>query len=703
MGIIIGFSEYSPWELIVNDQIMIEIRGEEGTDEYKAAEKFHALALENMPNIVDEDKVLLQLLPSIQCYGQKVQDIDLAVLFGHFGGTKVEKQKFESIDIQSFCLTIEVKKHNPEEIIFKGNKCLVSYNGRMHDVSSQSEKQKYSFVKYVRENSRLKKSPFVINLIWFVNCPKSKLPKQKSNIIGEDVTWSDIKEIVSRNSGRVFHFDYDLKEASEVFIKKLVASKLERKRLDAISKKLIDKENILYFKNIREQLLIFRGRGGTGKTVRLLQIANNRYQDYGERILLLTYNKALVADIKRLLVLLGIRDGVAEKSISVMTIHSFMYEILEVFQIYDKDNKNFIEKYEEYKKECLDAIRKGDISRDEIEEFLPEGLQFDILLIDEAQDWPTNERDLLYAIYGFKNLILADGKDQFVRSKNAINWRASINNSQSQVVPLRKSLRLKSSLCKLVADFAQEIEFANWDLEPVPEAYGGKICILTGNPENLYLYDLLKSQLLKDKQEPVDTMFCLPPSMTEKDIPTNLKNEIRQREKAKCFDGFTPNKKWIERGKEIRIQLNKCSSNSSLSKFFKKNDIKYWDGVDVNERDSFPTDLDQFRIVQYESCRGLEGWIVVNFAIDEFFDYKCKTELAESRKSQSQEMIFDKNYHESVALELAKKWMMIPLTRAIDTLYIHINDKESFIGKAFLSLREKNPENIDLIELDSIN
>ena len=47
-----------------------------------------------------------------------------------------------------------------------------------------------------------------------------------------------------------------------------------------------------------------------------------------------------------------------------------------------------------------------------------------------------------------------------------------------------------------------------------------------------------------------------------------------------------------------------------------------WDGVDPDTRHSFPKNIEQLRVVQYESCRGLEGWTVVNLSFDEFYNVK---------------------------------------------------------------------------------
>ncbi|WP_200869152.1 hypothetical protein, partial [Pseudomonas aeruginosa] len=88
------------------------------------------------------------------------------------------------------------------------------------------------------------------------------------------------------------------------------------------------------------------------KTVRLIRMAYQAYDEFGLRVVLLTYNKALVADLRRLLTLLGAKDSVGEGSISIKTIHSFMREWLLALGFISKQEPNFLEAYEEYKKKC---------------------------------------------------------------------------------------------------------------------------------------------------------------------------------------------------------------------------------------------------------------------------------------------------------------------------------------------------------------
>jgi superfamily II DNA or RNA helicase len=82
-----------------------------------------------------------------------------------------------------------------------------------------------------------------------------------------------------------------------------------------------------------QQLLVFRGRGGSGKTIRLLRLAKDLY-DNGKRVLLLTFNKALVADIRRLLVLLGINNQGFDRGIHISTAHKYFIQMFSAWNMW---------------------------------------------------------------------------------------------------------------------------------------------------------------------------------------------------------------------------------------------------------------------------------------------------------------------------------------------------------------------------------
>lgn len=240
---------------------------------------------------------------------------------------------------------------------------------------------------------------------------------------------------------------------------------------------------------------------------------------------------------------------------------------------------------------------------------------------------------------------MADGIDQLVRSHKRIDWREGIENN-TQVVPLTKCLRLKSSLCTFSKTLARHLELGELNIEPNHEVHGGRIIVLEGHySKNRQFHDELMERNKRDGNCPVDTLFCLPPVLAK--------------------DGH-------------------------VAKIFTEWGYKVWYGVDPNDRKTFPLDLEQIRIVQYDSCRGLEGWIVVNLRFDELYDYKVKQYLpTEEEKNQ---LFFDRD---KAAHLFATNWLMIPLTRAIDTLVIQVSSGEHKIKK---TLRDVADECGEIVE-----
>lgn len=644
--------------------IVVHGIGNDNSDEYRAATEMAAAARQEIPEIDSSREIFLELFPGVQCFGQKTQDIDLLVFFADYRHPSQLYRSKEGKVVHSFCTTVEVKSHFFDSVHFVGPECYVKYNGQDHNVTAQSEGQKYSVKNYIERNSKSKRSPWVINVIWMKNVPCGHLPKIESNLIGSNPTWTEFIEKVAflskRDRVETFSSRSWMTSITSVFSKRIQPSKIERKRIEAITKNVLDREKQKYAKKLGQQFLIFRGRGGTGKTVRLIQIATQAYDEFGSRVILLTYNKALVADIRRQLAIRGVKNSVGERGMAVRTIYSFMRQWLVSLGIISNKCDDFLKKYEDYKQEAIQFIREGIISQDDISKARikhSRDLSWDLLLVDESQDWPQSERDLLYLLYSYKNFIIADGVDQFVRGVERTNWRDNITTSDSQVITLKKSLRLKAALCQTVNGVAEEIELPEWSLEPLPESYGGKVYVVTGNGLSEKLHNKIFATSQDKGNKPIDMLFCVPPAWVNKDA----------------------------RGHR----------QSVVAKEYHKLDKEVWDAVDPDLRDEYPTSFEQFRIVQYESCRGLEGWVVVCFALDEFFEFK-KTN-ANISDDERAEMFFEE---EAAKLEYAKRWLMIPLTRAIDTLIIHIQEPSSYIGQVLKTLHHKHPDKIEWLSYE---
>ena len=182
-------------------------------------------------------------------------------------------------------------------------------------------------------------------------------------------------------------------------------------------------------------------------------------QQQGKRSLVLTYNTALAADIQRTLALMSIPSDSEGGGIAVRTVVSFIYSWMARLGIANPQEHDF-DVYEDQCKETLDYISNGalgDTEISQIKELFPLEFGFDAILVDEAQDWPQPEADLLCCLYGGSAVSLADGIDQLVRG-SPTNWKSSVvGMPKIGFRHLDTGLRMKSSLCTFANAFATEL------------------------------------------------------------------------------------------------------------------------------------------------------------------------------------------------------------------------------------------------------
>lgn len=647
---------------------MIRVYGPEGTEEYQAAEKLRDLMLRWSPNLASNDRHQVWIIAEAQCYGQAVQDIDLLVL-ASFGGETPPHVDAAGLSarFRSLCFTVEVKTHPREGVEFEGTRVRVRYDTGK-DVTKQSDSQKWSLHSYLKP--KLNRSPFCVNLIWLQRVARRDIPAPPHNIVSGEADWEEFlsrlrdSRMQPRSGPTPIEVEYDvgpadvMRSTAQLFTEALPASRLDRLRMERIATRWLKTQQ--YADKLGEQLLIFRGRGGTGKTVALLRMAHDIYETYGKRVLLLTYNKALVSDLSRLFALMKLGRGIGSGAIRIQTVHSFIRGIAESLAGFEWNSENeFGREYDRCKAESLEMLSLAfpediqNLKTGNAQEF-----DWDYILVDESQDWPVDERDILYKVYHPHSFVLADGIDQFVRSRDHIDWTAGqpAGRLKAQRVPLKKVLRLKAGLCDFTQNFAKQLGLGNWDVEPDSEAQGGRVIIVEGSYlENRELHERVLTESERDGNKPVDALFCVPPSSVEQ----------------------TPE-----------------GPRSVAGSQFRKWGHKVWDGVDPVQRDSFPTGLDQLRIVQYESCRGLEGWTVVNLGFDSLYDLKLRQGPPDSQIAP--ELFADP---EADAQEYAAQWLMIPLTRAIDTLVIEISSVDHPIGRALQAAAVESGKTVEWVKI----
>lgn len=671
VGLRARFSIYPILQLLASR--MINIYGTPGTSEYSAAEALRTLIVSDWPEADDVSFGDIRLIPSAKCFGEKIQDIDLIVI-----GRLRKPHKLLALNgketpylLLSFFWTIEVKGHRVQHVVFEGGKVFVKYKeGKASDATEQSEGQKYSVMRYLERN-KITPAPHIRNFVWLTNIPSSQIPVGINNVFGSDVTWRGLlhkflvlEEPYLASKGRQLidciypqGRPHAVLQSAELFTKVLETTPLNRKKVEMITERILDGQK--YSEKLGDQFLSFRGRGGTGKTIRLLRIAYDLYVSRDAKVLILTYNLALVADIRRLFAIMQIPTEADAPSIQVRSIHSYLYKTLKDLGL-NVAPQLFLQNFKKLKEEALalEAISPGDIE------------YWDFVLVDEAQDWPPDERDLLFKLFGPLRIVVADGVDQLVRGTRPLHWPEAIGKRPRQIVSLAKSLRLKANLCRFANELAGELGFMGWKLDVAEELHGGHIVVVLGAIDNMR--SPMENEIVAATNlgnAPVDMLVCCPPSLASKEDRAHdlLGDELE--------------------GDESEVL------RSRLAEVLEGWGNHVWDGASSDIRRIYPTDINQLRLVQYDSCRGLEGWSVFCFGLDELFDYKLRSF---DPASVDPDLFISQ---EEAAARFAKSWLMIPMTRAIDTLVIHVNDRNHRITEALRAISTRMPGVIDWIEL----
>ncbi|HTE23661.1 AAA family ATPase [Flavitalea sp.] len=691
--------------------VTINIKGNNETNEFQ-----DALSLKQMFEKEFSTKEIngeILIICNATLFGQTTKDVDLIALgsFDNYrcklktkavGPNKDELSLTErTVFVNNFCFCFESKRHRAEDVQLNGLNLLVKYKNRWSDATTQSENQKYSLKNFFAD--RLNFSPYIANFIWLKNIDwqsiKSLLSNNdklytKHNYLPNIFSFPFLMQLACVQqppyNGRdkdgnyknycsfssLKHndqFDYNrMSEAFDLFTKvKEGVGNLTRKKIEQITKKLLDDQQ--YAQAIGVKLIVIAGRAGTGKTMKLLRIACDLAINNGARSLILTYNHALVSDIKRTLALAEIPDGVDSYSVNITTLHKFVFELIIGFGLVsnpvdpEKDVKfipDFITKYQEYLEELNNCIDEGLIQEKEIQDLMRskhDKVAWDYILIDEAQDWNDLEKKLIFKIFGKNKTIVADGIDQLIRSAKKCNWIQGLKpDIDFKKTNEKRGLRQEVNLVSFVNKYAKAAGI-NWELEPKQELIGGKI-VVSLSAYTKELHELHLKECKRKGNSEYEMLFLVPPSLVTK--------------------GTTINK-------------YKDTIKSSTFKFkseFEQMGINIWDGTSLDLRTEYAVDVNQHRLLQYESCRGLEGWTVVCLELDQFIKWKMEKFSDDGGNELALESLEERR-HKFVYL-----WSLIPLTRAIDTLIITIKDPGSDVAKLLRKVYEENPDFVQWVD-----
>jgi hypothetical protein len=656
---------------------LIEILGQEGSSEFEAALSIRDALCALWPQVEtsgeNEDDV--KLIAGAKISGYRVSDIDIVMCAKFRPGRRFIPKKAlrdgdgnrvinRPLDVPNLMVAIEVKDHSAAGVRYVGDNIEVKYSRlgpiKWHSATAQNIDQVHALREYFSDRNvdlyihRL----VILRGVDQVMC-HGAVPRHFSG--AQLLTEIAATARVAKSGKR-----YVLRSASSSTVeralgaplfRRMVPSSLDRKRMDRIATRTGPAGE--WQSMLGTKMLRFRGRGGAGKTIMLLQMAWQAANLRSARTLFLTYNLALAADVRRLMALLGIPATVEAGGIAVSTVISFMLSWFSALRLIEEPYEDhLLEKYGELCATALAMLQAGAIGSADIDaakEAAPDRFDFDYVIVDEAQDWPETEIETLKKLYEPRQFCLADGIDQHVRGQRA-DWDAGVAKQDRVVIPLRRCLRMKANLAVFANTLAGHVGL-NWHVEPNDEAAGGRIILIQGSYSgdwNLHLE--LLSEAKNAGNAEIDFLFCVPPA--------NVRSEPDGR-------------------------------SSALARALKEHGYPVWDATDEKERRDFPRSIDTYRVVQYSSCRGLEGWTVIAEGLDQFWEYR-RAEYMRTGPPHGQSAAF-KDLSE-LATDDAWRWCLIPLTRPIDTLVVCLSDLASDHSRAILEIASKLPDIVERID-----
>lgn len=311
-----------------------------------------------------------------------------------------------------------------------------------------------------------------------------------------------------------------------------------------------------------------------------------------------------------------------------------------------------------------------------------------LLFIDEAQDCHPLERDILYAIFHPENLIIANGgKEQLIRYSTLCDWKTSRNSIIEDYTYSKKSksFRMKPAMAAL-ANFIAKSYNIDLNIEPLDtEDHGSVIIDFSNNNDENTINNIKK---LNEKGErfgcsAYESLLIL------RNAHNNNNNNNQHSLVEESNHNIT-----INEHDNIRVDKSIVRTKWSVLMHPKILELNFniWDGSSVNKKQlSIPGSLSA-RSIFYESCRGIEAWSIMCLGLDNFYEEKKKEPEADNYLLN--EIFFDpKERNETYAAT----WILMAITRAIDTCYIQIDNKSSKLSQIIIEFSKIHPNFIEII------
>jgi Cdc6-like AAA superfamily ATPase len=636
---------------------MIRVFGPYGTKERKAADHLEKLASEWCPKAQSSANLNIDIFCSVHTPGEKIADIDILLTLWRDGKDSFPPIRSEGVPvvIDNLIGILETKEHSGSKLRMIGTGVEVKYdNGQWKSVTESLKQKGPKLRNYFKRRSEFA-DPFVPCAALLTSVDRHAMPKNFANalVVAGDCDFAGILQALKADRlppigqqpvlfGSVPPAQVDFyRRVRAMFGSEHEATPLTRRRFELVNQKWL--ANQKYVADVGKKLILITGTAGTGKTVTMLRIGRDLIRDFGHKVVVTSFNTALLNDIRGQIKSWTRGDWeqyFADGHLSFMTIHALTNHIAKRlgFQLdYQGPDAADVARTERLREVVAEVERLGSEIRSLLD-FPDENgrvIRVDeaFLLIDEAQDVLPLERDLLLNVFGPERCVVAFSDYQVQRLSKPTKWNASPHTP----IPLKKVRRSTALLVEFAQAFASaSLVQSDDERDPDREFLGGQIVIVVGDYFRAAgLHKRLLRELKTAENHPTDMLFIVPPG-----------------------DGD--------------YESAPGSTVASLDALH----YPVWNGTRKDVRRTPQTSRQQIRLVNYQSGRGLEAWTVVARGLDTYYDWLVRERPGFSEPDQ---LLFQGEVSRHYEDQVLKRIMM-PLTRPISTLVVELRRENSLIA-----------------------
>jgi hypothetical protein len=541
----------------------------------------------------------------------------------------------------SALIAIEIKQLDPSRFTQRGSDLFADYRDgvKQRGALQQARDGMFGLKAFATESGFA--DLFIYALAWLTEVPPAQLASADPTIVGTS-DWAALLTAAARQRPLVPDGDaaFERQRAGVRAVRERLANRRKLTTLDKIKWGKIANDAAAseivgsLAAKTGTSLVRLTGHGGTGKTSALVLLSKHLAAVEGRRVLLLTFHHALRGDIAHALRAMPDSEALLGNRIHVETTTDFLVALVDAAGgdvPRAGDGKLDYERLDATYREVAAALRDGAgglmsaLRADD-----PARFAWGQVLVDEAQDCSDAERDLLLAAYGAERIAIADGLAQLVRRQTPCDWPSAANGTPVASRALTDSMRMQGNVARFVNAFARAAGFADWRVNPRDDMPGGRILIAVGaEAQDETLVRALHRAGKASRAEPGDCLICVPHTNVRKDSA----------------------------GKRSAAFAASVAAAGGTT----------WDATDDTTRGTAPGSSAEWRILQYDSCRGLEGWITVLLDLDDLYAQKLRyPNFAAGETNRDPEAA-------------ARRWLLIPLTRAVHMLVITVRDPQSVV------------------------